>query len=105
MMPTSVPRAPPSAPQLSPPTPAEADGPLNLSKPKSGHRSGRGGGGNRGDDGGGGVMTNGNRSPSLPQNQSTDSISRNSVPPGLVLPSTFMPFANFPSGIYILMDY
>lgn len=95
MMPTSAPRQAPYAPQLSPPTPAEADGPLNLSKPKgsSGSRGSGGGGVGRGCDV---MMSNGDRSPTLHQNQSSDSSSRNSVPPGLVLPSTFMPFATFP---------
>lgn len=83
MIPTG-PRGPPP-PQLSPSnstlTPnnsSEIDGPLNLSKPKGGK--------------GGGGLSNGsnNSSRSSPSNNSAN------VPPGLVLPSTFMPFATFP---------
>ena len=90
LQPTTAPRAPPVMPQQSsPPVPAEADGPLNLSKPK-GH------GNNYGSRG---MMNayngNGNRSPSQPAHVNSEP-SRNAVPPGLVLPPTFMPFATFP---------
>ncbi|ODN00035.1 Transcription factor Sox-6 [Orchesella cincta] len=87
IMPTSAPRAP----QASPPAPPEADGPLNLSKPKGSQGSG-------GSSGRSPVVTNlngnGTRSPPCPSHASMDAA-RN-VPPGLVLPPTFMPFATFP---------
>ncbi|CAG7733119.1 unnamed protein product [Allacma fusca] len=88
MLPTTAPRAPPVLPQQSsPPVPAEADGPLNLSKPKGNGMSGRN------------MISsyngNGNRSPPQPAHVSSDP-SRSAVPPGLVLPPTFMPFATFP---------
>lgn len=92
LMPTSAPRPPQAQQQASPPAPAEGDGPLNLSKPKG---SGSSGGSSSGRSP---VMTslngNGTRSPPCPGQASLDP-SRN-VPPGLVLPPTFMPFATFP---------
>ncbi len=96
LMPTSAPRPPQAQQQqASPPAPAEGDGPLNLSKPKSSHGSASSGGSSSGRSP---VMTslngNGTRSPPCPGQASMDT-SRN-VPPGLVLPPTFMPFATFP---------
>ena len=91
---TTTPRAPPAAPQqVSPPVPAEADGPLNLTKPK-GHSGGHSGSGR----GSGNYNRNGNNgsgSPSHSYHPNSEG-GRNVVPPGLVLPPTFMPFATFP---------
>jgi len=104
MMPTSGGRGPQQSSggpsQLSPPVPSDVDGPLNLSKPK-GHQGGRNNN----------MMSkmNGNdtRSPPMSQNnlgsgggdagpgRGQQQIQQQ-VPPGLVLPSTFMPFATFP---------
>jgi hypothetical protein len=85
---------------MSPPVPAESDGHLNLSKPK-GH-SGSGGGADGGRNMQQMAKMNGNgreRSSPISQNQSSGGggdSAQNQVPPGLVLPSTFMPFASFP---------
>lgn len=90
MLPTSAGRSGPGMPQQSSPQrdPTEADGPLNLSKPKGSSSNGRSSMMNA-------YNGNGNRSPPQPAHISSDP-SRNAVPPGLVLPPTFMPFATFP---------
>jgi len=89
LSPTPRPAVAPQQP--SPPAPPlEGDGPLNLTKPK-GHSSGhKGSGFNK--HGGGGTG-----SPVGSFHHPTPEVAgRNMVPPGLVLPPNFMPFATFP---------
>lgn len=106
-------RQEPSPPARSSSSSSEADGPLNLSKPKSQHGS-RGSHHNTNSNYNGHSPrtppTSGAHGRSTPNSSASDSskhqqqvaaaaaaaAAANAVPPGLVLPPNFMPFATFP---------